>query len=330
MKQLKTFILIAFLTTSIGSIKAQIKRTSVVEHFTNTSCSVCAANNNSIYSSINSQAGTLHISFHPSSPYTSDFFNQQNKTENDNRTHFYSLYGSTPKVAVNGVAISYSNLKSTLTEQASATTNFSFVIVQKKIKADSFAARVVIRKLAADTLSKALLFLGVAEDTIVKTTNNGETNHFNVFRKALTQIGGNSMSLPPGVGDSIVFTFGYKAVNGWNTDRLQVIGILQKTNKAVINSVKSVNQNSKPAGIFSGGTKTFSQFIYPNPFNKTIETTVDLNEFSIYNQLGKLVYTQSAILTSHTVVDLSHLPSGIYYLKAKRNNVQMVQKLVKL
>lgn len=327
MKLLKSTLSMALLMAAGVTINAQVKRTSVVEHFTNTSCSVCAANNNSIHNSINSVSGTLHISIHPSSPYTSDVFNQQNKAENDNRTHFYGIFGSTPRVVVNGTSISYSNLKAALIEQSSSNTNFSIKIYHIKINSDSFLSRTVIHKLANDTISKALLFLGVTEDTILQTTNNGETKHYNVFRKALTQVIGNSIYLPLGIGDSIVTTIGYKSAEIWDNNRLNIIGILQQNNKTLINSAKSINQNGGTASITNFGLKSKTQIVSPNPFLHFIEITDGVSEISIYNHLGKLVYTQTTDNSSK--INLSQLPAGIYFIKVRHDNIWLTQKIVK-
>src|SRR5690606_21633741 len=102
---------------------------------------------------------------------------------------------------------------------------------------------VVIKKIAEDDITDALLFVGAVEDTIYQTTNNGETIHYDVFRKTLTAIGGNTISMPIMVGDSVVFNLEYEPGINWQRDQLRSIGILQEINKNVINSARS---NSLP------------------------------------------------------------------------------------
>lgn len=246
-----------------SAILAQVAKTSVVEHFTNTSCSVCANNNNSFYNIINNYPNTLHISFHPSSPYSNDFFNQQNQADNDARTNFYGVFGSTPRLVVNGAVITNSNLNNTLSASSTTTSNFEVQVRQEQVTGNDFNVSVVVKKVANDNSASATLFVGVSEDTIYQTTNNGESVHYNVFRKALSATVGNSVTLPVNVGDSTVSTFNYTAPSNWNINRLHTIALLQKADKSMINAGKSINSVLNTTGIFTVNGYMFN--IFPNP-----------------------------------------------------------------
>jgi len=99
---MKRFYLSLVALLSFTYSEAQISQKVIAEHFTNTKCSVCASRNPGLIQNFVSNPDVLHISIHPSSPYATCIFNQHNKTENDDRTKYYGLYGSTPRLAING------------------------------------------------------------------------------------------------------------------------------------------------------------------------------------------------------------------------------------
>lgn len=309
----------AILIIGINStaIVAQVVKTSLVEHFTNTSCSVCANNNNGYYNIINNYPNTLHISFHPSSPYSNDFFNQQNQVENDARTNFYGVFGSTPRLVVNGAVITNSNLNNTLSASSTATSNFEVLVRQEQVSGNDFNVSVVLKKVANDNLVSATLFVGVSEDTIYQTTNNGENVHYNVFRKALSATVGNCVTLPVNIGDSTVSTFNYTAPSNWNVNRLHTIALLQKADKSMINAAKSINSVLNTTGIFTDNDEMFS--IFPNPVKSGLfYMGTEADQLEIINITGQVVRTINGVLQNQSI-DVSSLNKGVYILRIKKD-----------
>ncbi len=70
--------------------------------------------------------------------------------------------------------------------------------------------------------------------------------------------------------------------------------------------------------------------IYPNPFYQTIKISIE-NSFSttidIYNVLGQIKFSKEIIGTEE--LDLSFIPSGIYFLECRNGNKKSVHKIVK-
>lgn len=309
---LKKFIFLFLIST--GNVAfSQINKTPVVEHFTNTSCSICAANNDGFYNVLANHPNALHISFHPSKPYASDFFNQQNKSENDERTIFYNIFGSTPRLVVNGSLIQSSSLNSVLTNVSSEMSAYSIDSRQIRSGNADFKVEIVIKKLAADTSSIAYLFCGVVEDTIYQTTNNGEKVHYNVFRKSLTQ-NNYQIGLPAGIGDSVLVKFDFTGDSGWDNDRLHSVSILHKTDGSVINSSKTVNsiQNGTANGPVSLKVKPFH--FNPNP-NSTgiLYSGQDLETLNVYSTNGELISSFTNIKKGQNIL-IDNLKSGMYFL----------------
>lgn len=307
-------------------MKAQTTKTNIVEHFTNTSCSVCPSNNDNIYSAVDTHTGTLHISFHPSSPFTSDVFNLSNKDENDNRTKFYGIFGSTPKTVVNGSVISIASVSNELESLANSTTNFQFDILQTQQTLDSFTVRIKITKLVSDTSTVGLLFVGVSEDTINQTTNNGETIHYNVFRKALTSVNGSEVTLPLVIGDSLVQIFGFKSSSSWNTNRLHTIGVLQHHTKLLINASTSENQQSETLEM--SDLSIVENVVFPNPTSNLFYISGPCEKSTVYDSFGKIILEKSWKESEVKKINLIGYSSGIYFVKLTIEGNSKVHRLI--
>lgn len=307
-------------------VKAQVVKTNIVEHFTNTSCSVCASRNPAIHNAINANPGTLHISFHPSVPYTSDFFNKQNKQENDGRTIFYDVLYGTPVVVLNGRDINDSQLTSLLSQPSM--TNHSIKVKQTQISSDSFVVSVVIIKEAADINNQVLLFAGVMEDTIEQLTNNGENFHYNVFRKALSNVTGDTIELPSVIGDSMVYNFNYAAKVMWEVKNLHTIAILQQFDRLVINSAISINVDPITTSSSDLNDDKHPSFLYPNPFDSVLKSKVDLNDVKLFNFSGQLLYTIGNIKKDDEM-ELTMLPLGSYLISGLQGNKIITQTVIK-
>ncbi len=318
---------IALILTTSTSF-TQITKRSIVEHFTNTSCSICANNNSIFYNIIANSPNTIHISFHPSSPYPSDFFNQQNQVENDDRTNFYGVFGGTPRLVVNGGLIQNGNLNATLSAAAEDLSNFEFKILQDQVSINNFDLRVVIRKLANDTTTAAKLFIGVIEDTIYQPTNNGETIHYNVFRKSITSTVGNTVQLPVAIGDSTVSNFNFTALSNWNISRLHSVGILQNSNKSLINSTKSANSLVSGLGLNETNLDCEKLILFPNPTKiNVVYSSEDIGELRLFTISGELVKTINNI-NKNEAIYFPEIQSGVYYFTAKSQNMIYTQKLL--
>lgn len=326
MKLIKLKLIVCCLLLYFHESKTQVIRTNIVEHFTNTSCSVCASRNPAIHNAINANSGTLHISFHPSVPYTSDFFNKQNKVENDQRTIFYDVLYGTPVVVLNGIDINDNQLSNLLSQ--SMETNYTINVIQTKVTSDSFDVRTVITKIAEDYQTNALLFIGAMEDTIQQSTNNGEMTHYNVFRKSLTKVTGDTISLPEIIGDSVVHSFSYKAGSAWQVERLHTIGILQRFDRAVINSAKSINVEPTTTSTKDKDSIVEKTVFYPNPFRTAIKTNLELSNVRIYNSTGQVMLSKVSVLKDSSL-DLSGLPAGTYFVKGNTETEIFTQKIIK-
>lgn len=329
MKTVK-FYLLGLVMLASNLLNAQ-NQSVLVEHFTNTLCSICASRNPGFYQNLQSQQDVLHIAYHPSSPYAACILNKHNKTENDDRTIYYGVYGGTPRLVINGV------VQSSSTNYASAAifNPFKNITADVLLKAnqvivgDSIKSFVTIKRLTNQALSNLKLQILYVEDTLFYNAPNGESKHFDVFRKSASGWQGLTVNIPAQINDSVVIQTSTAINTAWNKDRIYTLAFLQNTdNKQIINTSKSVG--SDKIGTSIEKVNALLAKVYPNPFADVLQ--IDLvkpmtSYLKILNRLGEVVFTTTLI--SSKSIDISHLPQGIYFLSIENEHEKFIQKIVK-
>lgn len=322
----KPFIYSLTLLASMQLASAQVAKKVIVEHFTNTKCSVCASRNPDFYENFNKQKGVIHLAIHPSSPYAGCFFSKHNVMENDGRTNYYGIYGSTPRLVVQGVVIQNStdySSASIFSPHLGKTSPASIKIYEYRFGKDSIRSRVVIKTVATHNLTNLSLFVALAEDTINYTGSNGEPVHYDVFRKSLTGTSGMAVTLPAKVGDSIVFVKSSLANEAWNFSRIFTIAILQETaTKAVVQSENiSVKINNVVTGLQENLANNANVNVYMSENNINISQTKEVEnlDFTLYDLSGRVLINK--VLNSNTEnISTSTLVSGSYLYSIKSTN----------
>ncbi len=320
-------LLTLFYSLLFGAIWAQSPRTVIVEHFTNTRCSICAANNPAFYQTLSSYPQVLHIAFHPSAPYANCLFSQLNKTENDDRTNFYGAYGSTPKVAIQGKLFPASNpiiTATTLDTVINKTSPIEISAVEEFVTTDSIRVTVVVKTTGSISAQNVLLFAGVTENPVFYNAPNGETVHHDVFRKALTAVTGDVFA-PATTGDSVMFEFGYQVKPDWTVSQLRTLVFVQLSNtKEILNAAASVRLSS-PLGVKKAARERIN--VYPNPASTSLFVHCAENEtqaVQIINVLGEVVW--SGMPQNETmVIDINELIDGVYFLRAGEIVVRFIK-----
>jgi hypothetical protein len=308
-----------------GALHAQpVPRTVVVEHFTNTVCSICASRNPGFYANLRQQPSVLHIAYHPSSPYRACLFSQQNTVENDARTNFYGVYGGTPRLVINGTVIPATDdyataaLFAPFQGQASP---FAVSVALRPSSPDSITATVRVLTQALHSYPTLQLYVALVEDTVNYAGPNGEQRHFDVFRKSFT--GASPLAITPaaGVGAAVVLTRVVFRNPGWRPNHLYAVAMVQEAGNAMLQAAASPRFSTV---LNSAATTPKASFqAYPNPTSGTISLTTDLGAFTLelYNSMGQLLHQRPAA-NSLTTLDVRHLAPGQYFLRAVAPNGQ--------
>jgi len=328
---MKTFIII--LVTCFFSLAAssQTPKSVVVEHFTNSRCSVCAGQNPAFNNNLAANPGVMRISYHPTSPYANCIFAQHNPSENDARTNFYGLYGSTPRLAVNGSPLSNSpnpfqnpNLYVPYQNQTSP---FRLKLEQEK-ESDTLKIRCVLTSISEPVNGSLRLFAAVAEDTVFYSSPNGENRHYNVFRKTFFGSDGITFTAPP-EGDSLVWEGKIGRNQVWNFSRIFAYAIVQNVSDRLLQQ----SDFTKPADQTITDVKnSISQTefqIFPNPgtgqYKIRLKEMVELKA-ELLDAQGRQVYVIPPSITSEA--DFSVNKPGIYFLKLDLNGRKTTKKVV--
>jgi hypothetical protein len=302
----------------------------IAEHFTNTYCSICAANNPNLYQNLWNFPQVIHISYYPSAPYPACPINQQNTSENDARTQYYGIYGSTPKLEIQGVLVPFTSGFSNpaiYQSQLNQLTSFDMHITLQLSGTDSLLTTTTIKKTDTSSLTSLLLYGGVAEDTLTFNANNGETVHYDVFHKSIWGTTSLSITAPTNIGDSIVYLKKIAKNSTWNLQRFYAYAILQQTNKSVVQAATSAHISST-TGI--GTIPSTDYLVYPNPTSDKIH--LQLAEIpahiSIISATGITVY-ETDKNEWNTTLSLVDVPTGLYFLQIRSNSLNINTKIYK-
>lgn len=326
------FFIFAFLFCY--NVDSQVVKNVVVEHFTNTRCGICSSKNPGFYSNLWAHPNILHISFHPSAPYSNCYLNNLNPVENDDRTKYYNVYGGTPRFVIQGNVVSSStniNNPSLFTPYAGQTTEAGISINQTKFAGDSIVCEIVVKTESVHSYGNLRLFAALVEDTVAYDAPNGEDLHYDVFRKALSNIEGDVFLLPSSVGDSLVFRYSAPFNFEWNIKRIYTLVIIQdEINKDVVQVNAS---HSDPAGTPVGlpeQNRSFSVDIIPNPASENVVFRSEsiINFIRIYDIHGVEMLRVEKFNQADFLLNLSDYSPGLYFVELIADGKQSIKKLV--
>lgn len=311
----------------VATVAAQTPRQVVVEHFTNSRCSVCAANNPQFYSNLfTNYPQVLHIAYHPSSPYSQCRFSLENPTENDARTKYYGVYGATPRAAVQGQVLNNSNPlvpNSAYDNTLGQTSPFAISVAMQYIGSDSVQVTTVVKTTDSHSYTALHLYEAVTEDTIFYNAPNGENLHYNVFHTQL--YAGNGLTITPSqtVGDSGTYTASFKLDSAWDWHRINVTALLQDTtSKEILQAARQKTIQSLPTGINSLATEA-QLGLFPNPASDQVFfSDAQPKNVWVYSLTGQLLQTAQVRQT----LDVMGLQNGAYILKIETSSHALLAK----
>jgi len=297
-------------------VKAQkVNKQVIAEHFTNSYCSACASRNPGFYENLQNNPEVMHIAYFPSAPYAACPFNQYNKEENDARTNFYNVYGATPRLAIQGTAISansnYSDpaIFNTATGQ---TTSFA-MRTELNYEGNMLNLKIVVKKVDTSYINNLYLYAAIAEDTVMVVSNNGEPIQQDVFRKSFVGSAPAAIAVPAAVGDSTVYQQTINFDQGLNINQIYAYGILSTDDKRIEQASRSARLHL-PTGI-NAPSISADYSVYPNPATDRLYLKGSISKITGITTLnieGRKMETKGL---GDGSFDIKNLAPGHYFLK---------------
>lgn len=249
---MKRNLLFYFLVFICFDVFSQAKKIPLFEHFTNTYCAPCAAQNPVFESGILNKypSDVLHIAYHTSWPGVSDVFYQYNIPTNVARTKFYNVT-AVPDMILDGNVKSQSpaayNSNDVITEIAKGSP--LEIVVNQTTGVDTNSVQVILNSLGDVDNKDYTLHVVAIEKEVTNTAsygNNGEKRFFNIMRKMLPDQNGTTIKLPA-KGSSSTYNFTYfKDAKIYDWSKMEVIAFVQSvTDSFVVNAGSSIKINGK-------------------------------------------------------------------------------------
>lgn len=323
---MKHFKFIYFFILLLGCfdvlVAQEVKKATLVEHFTNTRCSICASRNPGFYNAKKSRPDVIHVAYHPSSPYSNCLFSTQNKGENDARTRYYDVFGGTPQFTINGEERGASAMQNVTVYNSfdNKTTPLDVKVNIYPSGRDSIGVNVTIKAVVDHNLTNLALYVPLTEDTVFYNAPNGENQHYDVFRKSFTGVNAISFTAPKLGENDFVFSANVAKSQIWDLNRLRAIAIVNASDLTVVQAGQSALFDATISSTDSELDKNKVLLsLYPNPSSEVLNVEVDDDMigsfYTIIDMKGALIHSNVITQTSFSI-NTSNLPSGQYIFKA--------------
>jgi hypothetical protein len=315
---LKTCLL-ALISTPIYIGAQNVPKYVLLEHFTNSRCGVCAANNPAFYTRVGSLFGANahHIAIHSNVPYSTCLFYQGNTTEQDARATFYGLAG-TPSVSINGGALqSVSNVSVGVLQGEAAKRSPIGIQVTESLSGNNVIATIQVKTFGTVPAGTYKLYAAQVLKRVNQATPNGESIHYDVFRKWMMNNG--VPFTPASVGSSVTMSYTYPNETIWGSNDNYLVVFVQNTaTKEVLNSGNKFDE-ALPSPTSETANLNQKILLYPNPAKEDITLDfTDLNaiSFAVLNAQGQIIDNQ--LITSATKkLSLTNYAKGIYWIRVQ-------------
>jgi hypothetical protein len=315
------------LLLAVTSTFAQAKRYVLLEHFTNTNCSSCAALNPGFFTAIQVETNpnVHHISYHWRTPYPSCVYYQASPTRQDARADYYGVPGS-PRVSLNGGAnTSLSAVTLTGITTAASTSPISVKVAENT--GTNRAVTVKVKWATTPPTGTYVMHVAVVEKKTTYAAPNGERVHHNVFRTFLTSAAGEPIPTNTQAEQTINYT--YPTANLGVESQLYTVAWVQNTaTKEVLNSGTKFDPTTATDEVSVDSQVSLS----PNP--TTGKTTLTFDKLTpqyltVQRITGQVL--ESVKLTNSTTYDLNlaQYAAGVYLVKIKSEEGIAVKRVVK-
>ncbi len=324
-------VLLVFFNLSCFVLVAQQADFVMVEHFTNTYCGICKSRNPALHAVMDKYEGQVHhISYHPSVPYSQCPLFNYNREGNGARQLYYNIF-STPTMYINGQRSSSSatQFESDLVEQMSQGQPVQIIVEEGSSRSRAVVVR--IKTLSPMQSGNYRLLVVLAERFLAFDANNGEKEHFNVFRKMVTANDGDPISLPA-PGEEMTMQFEVTVPADVSNEEAYIIAYLQnEDSKVVVGSGTKFDEVSTSAREEVLG----SLALFPNPVTNYVEVEMpeglQIHRYRVLGIHGDVFMEKEIPSGQHkATLMVESLQSGTYLLEVDHGKGLIHERFVKL
>lgn len=315
-----------------------VTRRPVIEHFTNTSCGPCAAQNPAFKVLMNQFPNQLSsIKYHPDFPGPNDPFYLFNKTENLARLDYYHINGVPTAVADGGV---YKELpmdyNTAVINNILARKSFMDIgIVAQNVTDRDIDITVEVKPYINSGSENVVLHVVVVEDITTATPpgSNGEKDFPQVMRKMLPNQNGTTITGFTD-GTTITKTFTYTADPSIDISKTHVVVFVQHVESQYVFQSEQVSVDLLNT-VKESNVNEFT--LYPNPAKDFTNLSFDLKnnsdvEIAISTIDGKIISTQNFGKLNagmqNIQLNTANLSTGIYFISIKNEFGISTSKLI--
>ena len=241
----------------------------LVEHFTNTRCSLCPGRNANLIAKLDANPGKLHhISYHPSVPYNNCVLYTHNTAGNGSRQSLYNIQFTPQSYLWGDKLYQGADLLPNTTLAQSLGQNAAMGIrVEELTVGMNRGVTAHLRTYDSLPAGDYRVFVAIVEKDLAYNAPNSETMHHDVFRTMLPSDDG-MMFTPAPIGETTTLSFSYSLNSDWNEDEIYAVVFVQdmNTNTVVNSGTKfdlSLQMSAVPANDQGGSASALVMGGYP-------------------------------------------------------------------
>ena len=325
LKMRKSTLLIASLLMLFAlKVNAQNERILLLESFTNTGCTPCAAHNPAMDALISNNSDKIAaIKYHVNWPSAQDPMYLHNTADNGSRTSYYNVTG-VPQVVIDGNHFSGNPNQVTqgIIDQLHAIESpMEMRLTYDVNETDNTITVYVMGRASIDIENELKLHVGVIEREIHFSSApgpNGERDFYSVMKKLLPNASGQSLGTLK-ANDYFVYTYTWELANIYNMDQLDAIAWVQSSStKEVLQACKSseviepfyaneacVNNFSNVKSVTCSGVEE-PKIVLTNYGSDNL-TSADLEVFVNGESVKSLTWNGNLACLASEVVDLGEI-----------------------